>query len=107
MSYFVYVIQLRPLQLLESHVVEGPELSVKRTRELICSGAQVTDLMFVSEVMPSDETHHDRRNGRTALYEKIDQALDRAGTQERCTYTHQGKRCMLPEEPEHLAHRVE
>lgn len=77
MSYFVYVISVGPLQLLESHVVEGPELSVKRTRELICSGAQVKDLMFVSEVMSDNETHHDRRSRAVVLHEKIDEALDR------------------------------
>jgi hypothetical protein len=80
MSYFVYVISVGPLQMLESHIVEGPELSVRRTRELVCSGAQVRDLMFVSEVMSDNETHHDRRHKSITLHEKIDEALDRTAS---------------------------
>lgn len=107
MSYFVYVISKGPLMILESHVVSGPEDSVRTTRALVCSGAQVRDLMFVSDVMPENETHHDRRKERVALHEKIDAALDRAATQERCSYVHQGQRCVLPAEPPHMAHQID
>lgn len=59
MYYFTYVYVLAggPISVLSIHPTQ---LEAQQTKDLICSGAQVSDLLHVSEIHPLDETHHAR-----------------------------------------------